>query len=127
MTIEKFIKESFKSEIKFTNLGYIPNKTLSKIFKQFKYIDVREYWFDNPDNPDEFVWEDIEGMGYGWMWLNYRKSNRKLRNALRKFGLGLHSKEDVWTYQYDNVKSYLFGLNDEIIEIRVSNEELEPW
>lgn len=129
MTIERFLERyNYEAE----PLGYIPNKTLAKVFKRYKYIDIREYWFDDPNKPDTINWEDIEGIGYGWIWLRYRKRNKELRHkALRKYlcklAVRFHTKEPVWFSRYENVTSYLWSLGDEIIVVNLSNEELDPW
>lgn len=125
ITIEEFTKD-WKHDVK--NLGFVPNKTLTKILKRYKYIDVTEYWYDDPEHPDRNTWIDIEGMGYGWLWCNYKKerSDRKLRKRLRQFGLEMHGKNDVWTSSFNNIKNYIFCLQKSIVIISLSNQELSP-
>lgn len=106
----------------------IPNKTMKKYLNSFKYIDVIEYWYNDPDKPDYYTWIDIEGIGYGWIWLNYEKSEKLMRKAIIKFAMRLYreSKNEMHI-RTDNGISYVL-LEDKdgkcIIQIRTSNKEL---
>lgn len=68
MTIEGIIKD-----FNIDTYIFIPKSHLDYFIKKAKYIDVYEYWYDI-FNPENNIWIDIEGMGYGCMW-----SNTKLR------------------------------------------------
>lgn len=127
MTVEKFLEE-----YKYDNankLGYVPNKTLSKVLKRYKHIDVHWYWYDSENRPDFNNWIDVEGLGYGWAWLGYIKerSDKKLRKRLVDYALNEHNKQDIWTYIDNGIKGYLFSLGYVVIIIRLSNSELDPW
>lgn len=124
MTVEKFMSMNFTEAVKFEKLGYVKNKTLSKIFKRYKHIDVKEYWFDDPYDPNEWTWLDVEGIGYGWLWIGY-KSKKEMRKAVIKYALESIYKEEIWTFERDGIKNYIFSLGRKVVRVRLSNHELE--
>ena len=87
MTLQDFIKEK---EIVGITKQKIPNKTMKKYLNHFKYIDAYELWYDAPDNPISNNWVDIEGIGYGWLWLNHKDSKRLQRKSIIKFAMDLY-------------------------------------
>lgn len=127
MTIEKFISDNKLEEYNIRKIGKLPNKILSKIFKEYKYIDVIELWYDDEDNPDRNNWIDIEGMGYGWLWCKYRKSEKKQRKIIRRFALQCCPNQDLYSYYVNDIRHYLFWTGDSVIQIRLSNNKLDWW
>ena len=129
MTIKKFIEDSnIKNFGKF--ISKISNKRFNKIIKLYKYIDINEFWFDYPDStePD---WCDIEGIGYGWLWLDYKKSKREQRKALIRYAEGLYSfcTSEIFVCEEQGIRKYIFecsecGKNESIIIISLSQNEL---
>ena len=87
MTLQDFIKEK---EIVGITKQKIPNKTMKKYLNHFKYIDTYELWYDDPDNPNHNNWVDVEGIGYGWLWLNHKDSKRLQRKSIIKFAMNLY-------------------------------------
>lgn len=126
MTVEKFLEEHKYKNVK--KLGYVSNKTLSKVLKRYKHIDVHWYWYDSENQPDFNNWVDVEGIGYGWIWCNYTKerNDNKLRKHLIDYVLEWHKKQEVWTFD-DDIKGYIFSLDKVVIVIMLSNSELDPW
>lgn len=100
------------------------NKILPKLIKRYKYIDVIEYWYDDEENPNFNNWVDIEGIGYGWLWCNC-KTDGQIRKRIRKFARDIYHNETVYIYNAYNIKHIVFADNfDEVIIIRLSNDEL---
>lgn len=54
--------------------GYLNEKVLLGLkmnVSLYPYIEVITNYYDSERNPDSLNWTDVEGMGYGWAWLNY--------------------------------------------------------
>lgn len=126
MTLQNFIKEK---KIIGTLKQKIPNKTMKKCLNCFKYIDTHEYWYDEPDNPDYNTWFDVEGIGYGWLWLHNEDSEKLQRKSIINFAMGLYrnSKNEMCVRRNDEITDiFLENKNGNcIIQIRVSNKELD--
>ena len=126
MTLQDFIKEK---EIVGITKQKSPNKTRKKYLNHFKYIDTYELWYDDPDNPIFNNWIDIEGIGYGWLWLNHKDSKRLQRKSIIKFAMDLYkcSKNEMCV-RIDNSITDIFLESkdgDCIFHIMVSNNELD--
>lgn len=106
------------------------NKTMKKYLNQFLYIDTYEYLYDDVNNPTLNNWIDIEGIGDGWIWLNYEKSKKLQRKNIIKYAMELYraSKDEICIeYENDIVNIFLEDKYElSIIQIRVSNKELKP-
>ena len=128
MTLQDFIKEK---EIVGITKQKIPNKTMKKYINHFKYIDTYELWYDDPDNTKYNTWVDIEGIGYGWLWLNHKNSKRLQRKSIIKFAMGLYncSKNEMCVRCKDDIIDIFLESKDGdyIFHIRVSNNELDCW
>lgn len=128
MTLRDFIeKNKIAGELK----PKIPNKTMKKYMNSFKYIEVQELWYDDFDHPHKNTWTDIEGIGYGWIWLNYENSERLQRKAIIRFAMGSYKecKNEIYIRRArDTSEIILENKNgNSIIRIRVSNKELYWW
>lgn len=104
------------------NLGRIPNKTFKKILRPFKYVETIEYWYDNEDDPDDYCWVDIEGIGYGWLWADF-KTNHQTCKALKKFATA-YNKNDVHYFMKDGIRTFAIVQPYSIAIIRVTNEDV---
>lgn len=128
MTLQDFIKEK---EIAGIVKHKIPNKLMKKYINQFKYIDTYKLWHDNPDNPNFNTWIDIEGIGYGWLWLNHKNSKKLQRKLVIKYAMGLYrySKNEICIRTEDGITDIFLESKDGkcIFQIRVSNNELDCW
>ena len=128
MTLQDFIKEK---EIVGITKQKIPNKTMKKYLNHFKYIDTYELWYDDPDNPIYNSWVDIEGIGYGWLWLNHKDSKRLQRKSIIKFAMDLYKRsKNEMCVRIDNSITDIFLESKDgycIFHIRVSNNELDCW
>ena len=126
MTLQDFIKEK---EIVGITKQKIPNKTMKKYLNHFKYIDTYELWYDDPDNPIYNSWVDIEGMGYGWLWLDYENSKKLQKKSIIKFAMDLYkySKNEMYIRTENNITNIFLERKDGdcIFQIRVSNNELD--
>ena len=128
MTLQNFIKEK---KIIGTLKQKISNKTMKKCLNCFKYIDTHEYWYDEPDNPDYNTWFDVEGIGYGWLWLHNEDSEKLQRKSIINFAMGLYrnSKNEMCIRRGNEITD-IFLENKKgncIIQVRVSNKELNWW
>lgn len=128
MTLQDFIEaEGIVGVIK----QKIPNKTMKKYFNCFKYIDTYEFWYDDPDNPNYNNWIDVEGIGYGWLWVNHKNSEKLQRKSVIKHAMSLYrdSKNEMCIRHENNITEiFLEGKGGYcIFQIRVSNNELDCW
>ena len=102
--------------------------------REYKYIDVTEFWYDDKNDPDYNTWVEAEGIGYGFIWCgNWLRKHCKFlqRRAVRKFAqrlMELFLLEDslVLTYKFDVTECFGFMVSDRCyVQIRVSNKELD--
>ena len=128
MTIEGIIKD-----FNIDTYIFIPKSHLDYFIKKAKYIDVYEYWYDI-FNPENNIWVDIEGMGYGWIWSNTKlREHSKIlqRQAVKKFALAsisdLEPEDEILYYEQDGDKCYGFMDKDGTCytRIRISDKELD--
>ena len=112
----------------------VDKEKVIRFIKKAKYLDVYEYWYDDPENPDINIWIDIEGMGYGWLWANNILTNHFeffQRLQIRKFALELINKtksnNKIITYFQDGDICFGFLNNDGdcYIRIRVGEKNLD--
>lgn len=128
MTIEGIIKD-FNIDVYI----FIPNNYLDYFIKKAKYLDVYQYWYDI-FNPENNIWTDIEGMGYGWLWVSTKlREHSKIlqRRAIKKFALAsisdLKPEDEILYYQQDGDNCYGFMNKDGTCytRIRISEKELD--
>lgn len=125
MNLETFVKNNhMKVEWK----NKIANKTMKKYINQFKYIDTYIYWYDDEQQPNTNTWLDIEGIGYGWLWLVYKQSEKLQRKAVIKEAMKLYkigTNKICMQKENDVISIFLESkYKDAILKIRVSNKEL---
>ncbi len=121
---------NFISNTELTNgtLKYIENKLLSKLIHHYKYIDFRILWYDDPDNPDENTWLDIEGIGYGWLWINRTiKEQKKVIKQLTKDYYHNRKNKNVYIiHNKTNIQIYFDQrAEDAICVLTLSNEQID--
>lgn len=125
MTLQDFIKEK---DITGITKQKIPNKTMKKYLNRFKYIDTYELWYDDPDYPNFNNWIDIEGIGYGWLWLEHENSKKLQRKSIIKYAMRLYrySKNEMCIRSKDGITDIFLEnkFGECIFQIRVSNSEL---
>lgn len=125
MKLETFVKNNhMKVEWK----NKIANKIMKKYINQFKYIDTYIYWYDDEQQPNTNTWLDIEGIGYGWLWLIYKQSEKLQRKAVIKEAMKLYkigTNKICMQKENDVISIFLESkYKDAILKIRVSNKEL---
>ena len=112
---------------------FISKENAIKLIKKAKYLDVYEYLY-NIFNPEENIWVDIEGIGYGWLWASTKlreHSGILQRRAIKKFALSLVNElkidEEIICYIQDGDNCYGFLNSDgtRYIRIRISDKELD--
>ena len=126
MTLQDFIKEK---DITGITKHKIPNKTMKKYLNRFKYIDTYEFWYDDPDHPNFNNWIDIEGIGYGWLWLDHENSKKLQRKSIIKYAMRLYrySKNEMCIRSKDGITDIFLEskFGECFFQIRVSNSELD--
>lgn len=106
----------------------IPNKTMKKYLNQFKYIETHKLWYDDSDHPNFNNWIDVEGIGYGWLWVNHKNSEKLQRKSVIKHAMSLYrdSKNEMCIRIENGVVDIFLEskYNKCIFNIIVSNKEL---
>ena len=134
MTLDKIIKE--RDLDKLYPIICTKNKINYGEILVPKYIDVKEYLYDDESNPDLNTWVDIEGIGYGWIWcanLIHSKFDFLQRKAIRKFAIDILESVPVNTpvlrYEVDGIKYYGFMTDNGkcYTQIRMSDKQLRWW
>lgn len=132
MTLEKIIKERGLNE--FHPIICTKNKISYGEILTPKYIEVKDYIYDDEKDTELNTWVDIEGIGYGWLWcLNKIRSKFKIlqRRAIRKFAIGILDSvpQDTPVVRYEVGGIKYFGLITDdgecYTQIRVSDKELD--
>lgn len=128
MTLEGIIKE-----FNIDSYIFISKENAIRLIQKAKYLDVYEYIY-NIFNPEENIWVDIEGIGYGCLWANTKlreHSEILQRRAIKKFALSLVNElkinEEIICYMQDKDSCYGFLNSDgtKYTRIRISNKELD--
>lgn len=131
MTLEKIIKTH--SIFKDRAWIILKKKDINIPFK-YKNIEVCEYYYDDGTNPDQLTWIDVEGVGYGWMWMENwlrKRSTFLQRRAVKKYAKDIlkeiDDEIDIVAFYYNNLFVCGFVPKDNptiYIQIRLSNEDL---
>lgn len=108
---------------------------LREICLSHKHMEIMVEIYDDESDWDNMTWRDIEGEGYGWLWIDNPKEKwlGLLQECLddfvkNKLEQGFHRKEKVLVVQLDNLLIYHFieresNLHDTIFTF--SNDEIE--
>lgn len=130
MTLEKYIQENMENKIVIIKKK-LSRRFFAKFLRQFEYVDTCYYWFDDDENPNINNWIDVEGIGYGWLWLSYKNSKKKQRKAIIKYAKGLYEdSKNKMAHEFHNNIHYFWlesKPGDAIILIRCSHNELNGW
>lgn len=98
----------------------------------YEHIEIITNYYDDENEPYFNNWTDVEGMGYGWVWLRYdEKDWHKMMGMLvsREAESLLKEMDNTLYFVYENekVKTYHFITLDKYREdvlISFSNEEI---
>lgn len=102
--------------------------------REYKYIDVTKFWYDDKNAPDYNTWVEVEGIGYGFIWCgNWLRCHSKFlqRRAIRRYAqrlmeLFLQKDRLVLTYKFNGAECFGFMIGNHCyVQIRVSNKELD--
>lgn len=108
---------------------------LREVCHAHNHMEIMVEIYDDESDWDNMTWRDIEGEGYGWLWVNEPKGKwlRLLQDWLDDFVKGkraelLQTKEKVLVVQLENLLIYHFierdsNLHDTIFTF--SNDEIE--
>lgn len=69
-------------------------KRILRQIKKYPYIEVNLEWFDDDEYPDESTWIDVEGMGYGWMWLHHKP--KEYRRLIGNYARNIIAREKLY-------------------------------
>lgn len=132
MTLEKVIKER---NIKQYNLmfGFLPDDLLHKI-KTAPYIDVLDFWYDDSGYPEQNNWIDIEGIDYGWIWLNQKNGTFECKRqlirdyVLRRTSEEIKPNQRIIYWKSSNIINIGYMNPEEtcFTQIEISKSELNP-
>ncbi|MGD1416499.1 hypothetical protein [Bacillus stercoris] len=114
--MEKILKHIMRPNDKIIKYGVLDEKILRElkmITSLYDYIEVVTNYYDDEDDPYRINWTDIEGMGYGWAWMNYdEKDWHKMMSKVvsHETDLLLRNVNDALYFVYENgkVKTYHF-------------------
>ena len=42
---------------------------------EYEHIAVLDFWYDDENDPYGLCWIGVEGMGFGWAWMDYEKED----------------------------------------------------
>lgn len=79
----------------------------------YEYIEVITEFYDDNERPDFNNWVDVEGMGYGWAWMNYENEEHRWHEMMSKMvsheseGL-LSTLDDTYFIIYENERGKVF-------------------
>lgn len=102
----------------------------------YDYIEIITNYYDDKENPYFNNWTDIEGMGYGWMWLNYEEKDwHKMMSRLvgDEADHLLHNMDTFLYVVYENERAKIYhfvtvdGIYRKDIIISFSNKELDLY
>ncbi|WP_080845677.1 hypothetical protein [Cytobacillus gottheilii] len=104
----------------------------------YEHIEIVTNFYDDERNPFRCNWTDVEGMGYGWVWMQYEEKDwhkmmGKLVQHETKSLLKVMDDTLYFVYEKKKAKTYHFvtmgrfvtkgGWREDTI-ITLSNEEL---
>lgn len=102
-------------------------KRILRHIKKYPYIEVNIEWFDVDKYPDECVWYDVEGMGYGWLFLHNKPKEylRLIRNYARRVIVEEKLYQKMGIIKDENSLIFAVPSNDLqcVYVVKLSNEE----
>ncbi|WP_025909284.1 hypothetical protein [Priestia flexa] len=133
--MEKILKYIVPSEDKIVKYGQMNEKLLLELkmtTSLYSDMQVVTNYYDNEDDPYFNNWTDIEGMGYGWVWMRYEEKDwhKMMSQMIGEEVKYLLENEDYtlyFVYENEKIKTYHFvelGLYRKDVIISFSNEEL---
>lgn len=133
--MEKILKHILSPDDRIIKYGQLNEKVLMELkmtTSLYDYIEIVTNYYDDEDNPYFNNWTDVEGMGYGWVWLNYEEKDwHKMMSKLvyREADSLLLDMDNTLYFVYENerVKTYHFiSLGDcrQDVLIGFSNDEI---
>lgn len=99
----------------------------------YDYIEVNTTYHDDKNDDNLVTWVDIEGMGYGWIWVKYEEKDWYSMMLKLVIDECKHLTKEMkhtyyFVYEYQNILFYRFVVKDECCRrdriIQLSNEEL---
>jgi len=102
----------------------------------YEYIEIVTNYYDDEDNPYVNNWTDIEGMGYGWVWLRHEEKDwHKMMARLvgEEAEYLMRDMDDILYFVYENERAKVYhfvfvdGVYRKDIIISFSNKELDLY
>lgn len=135
--METIITHILSTEDTLIKCGQIDEKILRElkmITSLYDYIQMVTVYYDDEDRPYKRNWTDIEGMGYGWGWMNYEEKDwHKMMSRMisREADSLIMDMDNTLYLVYENelVKTYHFisltgGYYREDVLFSFSNKEI---
>lgn len=99
---------------KYISSGYLDEKIIMNIrmtVSLYEYIETQVHFYDG-DDPTFNNWLDVEGFGYGWLWLKYADEEWRWRQMMIDH-LNLHLKILEETSQFKGAGYVVYEENNE--------------
>jgi hypothetical protein len=135
--VDKILEHILSPNDKIIKYGQLDEKVLLELkmtTSLYSDIDIITNYYDDERMPYINNWTDVEGMGYGWVWLNHEEKDwHKMMGKLvsdEADSLLLDMDDTLYfVYEDESVKTYHFvylgkGSYRQDVLIRFSNEEL---
>lgn len=113
------------------DMGYrlVPTdrKRILKQIDKYPYIEFNYIWYDDDEYPDEYTWFDIEGMGYGWLFLHHKP--KEYREVIAKHAKKLITRSKLYQKMgiIKDENNLIFSIPSKdmnrIYSIRLSNDK----
>jgi hypothetical protein len=111
-TTDMYNKYYKPSSIESIVIDSITIKNILNICDNTQHMEFRYEWYDDKDDPETNTWVDVEGEGYGWLWINKPEEewHSLLRDQLLDFidKKNIELNEKVIVAAYDNKIVYHF-------------------
>lgn len=130
-TILKHIVPNNERIIKYGQLDEKILLELRMTTSLYDYIQVVTNYYDNEERPFCINWTDVEGMGYGWAWLDYEEADwhKMMARMVSREAESLSRDMDntlYFIYENKTVKTYHFiALCDERFDVLISFSNAE--
>jgi hypothetical protein len=138
--LDKILEHILSPEDNIIKYGQLNEKLLLELkmtTSLYDYIEiVTNYYDDFKHMPYRNNWTDVEGMGYGWAWLNYEEKDwhKMMSKLVSHEAESLLSNMDnilYFVYENERVKTYHFvfieGMYRTDTLISFSNTEIDIY
>lgn len=131
--INKIIEHIVPENNRIIKYGQLDEKIILELkmtTSLYDYIELVINYYDDEENPYYISWVDIEGMGYGWAWMQHEERDwHKMMSKLVSYESDLLDMSNTLYFVYDNddIKTYHFvtiGEYRQDVLVGFSNKEI---